>query len=355
MSIKKVTILLCAAGLLMLSGVKPVHGQFSNIGELVEGGEEDLQTLMQAYLKPLPSGLGSNLNSGWNLQAAPHSTLGFSIQVRGALAMVPESGQKFDLNDLTLNNIRPDDPNNTVSPTISGADSDGPVVVLEDNDGNEVENFTLPSGTGFNYVPSPMVQASVGIIKDTELSLRYIPTIEQQGVSFGMRGFGVKHGINQWIPASAVLPVDISVLAGFTNINIDGKLDVQPDPGSTPFNPEDADKDFDNQEAQVSVNNFTMQAIVGKSLPIISVYGGIGYETSTTNADLVGNYPVSVQNEAVNQYEVITDPVSYSQDGNNTMSLMAGAKAQLLFFNVFAEYKLANYPTLNAGVAFSFR
>lgn len=353
MSFKKVTSIFFLGILFIISGWKPATAQFSNIGDLVEAGEEDLQTLTQAYLKPLPSGLGSNINSGWSMQAKPHSTLGFDVQLRGALALIPETDQEFDLDDLDLNNIRPDDPNETLSPTIGGADADGPVVVLEDDQGNEVQDFTLPGGTGFNFVPSPMVQASVGVIKDTEVTARYVPTVNQSGVSFGMRGFGIKHGINQWIPASAVLPVDISVMAGFTNVDISSELDVQPDPGSTPRDPADADKDFENQEATIGINNFSIQALVGKSLPIISAYGGVGYETSTSNAELGGNYPVN--NEATNQYEVISDPVNYSEDGGNSMSLLAGAKVKFLFFNVFAEYKLANYSTASAGVAFSFR
>lgn len=344
------------AFLFMVFGdIVPAKAQFSNIGDLVTAGQEDLETLTKAYLAPIPSGLGSNINSGWTMSAKPHSTLGFDIQIRGALAFIPESDQSYDLNDLTLNNIRPQDPNDTISPTIGGADSDGPVVVLEDDDGNEIEDFTLPGGTGFNFVPSPMIQASVGVIKDTDLTLRYIPTVTHQDFSFGLWGAGIKHGINQWIPGGNLLPVDLSILAGFTNVDITGELDVQPEPGATPRDPDDADADFENQEARISINNFTVKALVGKSLPVLSVYGGVGYETSTTSADLVGDYPVTVQNQFVNQYEVITDPVSYSQDGSNSFSLLAGAKVQMLFFNIFAEYTLSSYSTVNAGVAFSFR
>jgi len=347
------------AGMLLIACISlPAQAQISNIEELIRAGQEDAQTLTQAYLKPLPSGFGADINSGWFMNAKPHQTLGFDLQIRGAVAFVPGSDQSFDLNDLALQSVSPADPNDTITPTVSGEDSEGPQVVIEDDNGDPITQFALPSGTGYSIVPAPMLQASLGIIKDTDITARFIPKSQTEDIEYGMIGFGVKHGINQWLPGGNMLPVDLSIMLGYTNIDVTGNLDLRPDGNAdpNPFNPDAATANFDDQRAEISLSTFTAKAIVGKSLPFISVYGGIGYETATMDVGVVGDYPITVDAGVPGTYyDVISDPVGYEENGNNKFSLLAGANLKLAFFNIFAEYTLADYSVLNAGIGFSFR
>lgn len=328
-------------------------GQINNIDELIRTGQQDAEILTRAYLKPLPSGFGGDINSGWFMNAKPHKSLGFDIQIRGAVAFVPNSDQSFDLSDLNLQRTRPEDLTNTISPTISGDDTPGPGVIIEDENGDQVGQFNLPSGSGYDVVPAPMLQASLGIIKDTDITVRFIPESSAEDIEYGMLGFGIKHGINQWLPGGNLLPVDLSLMAGYTNIDVTGDLDLRPE--GFPADQEAANANYDNQEAQISLNTFTVKALVGKSLPFISVYGGVGYETSTMEVDVAGNYPVNVSTPLGEGFDLVRDPISYEEDGNNSFSLLAGTNIKLLFFNIFAEYTLTDYPILNAGVGFSFR
>lgn len=330
----------------------PTQAQVGNIDDIIRAGVSDAESITKAYLAPIPSGLGGNINSGWVNSAGTHGTLGFDIQVRGVLAFVPQSDENFDLTDLNLEKTSPADPANTVTPTISGNDKLGPEVVVEDN-GEEVARFNLPKGSGYPIVPSPMIQAGVGLVRDTDLIARYVPEVSYDNNDFRMVGFGLKHGLNQWIPGAEVLPVDISILGGFTNINLGSDLNL--DPEGLPRDSEAATADYDNQRADISINTFTVKALVGKDLPLISVYGGLGYQTSTMDVDVVGNYPVNVSTPVGDRYDVVSNPFSYDADGKNTVSLLGGAKLKLAFFNLFGEFALAKYPSASAGIGFSFR
>lgn len=343
-----------AAGILLLAGTSmPAFAQITNIDALIRAGREDAEKLTRAYLKPLPPGFGADINSGWFMNAKPHKTLGFDIQVRGAISFIPDGDQSFDINDLGLSdNTRPADPNFTISPTVGGRDEPGPEIVVEDN-GDEVARFQLPKGSGYNIVPAPMLQASLGFVRETDFTARFIPKSKTDDLEYGMVGLGVKHGINQWLPGGNLLPIDLSVMAGYTNIDVNGKLNL--DPEGFPRDSEAASADYDNQEAQITLKTFTVKALVGKTLPFISVYGGVGYETSTMDVDVVGNYPVNVQTTFGPGYDLVTDPFGYEADGKNKFSLLAGANLKLLFFNIFGEFTLADYSVFNAGVGFSFR
>lgn len=348
------------AGILFFASISmPSFAQIDNIGELIRTGRADAEKLTRAYLEPLPSGFGADINSGWFMNAKPHKKFGFDLQIRGAIALVPSGDQSFDVTELGLENVRlADGETNSISPTIAGEDNEGPRIVIEDEDGDQLEEFNLPSGTGYNLVPAPMLQASVGLVKDTDITARFIPQSKTDDIEYGMLGFGVKHGINQWLPGGNLLPVDLSIMAGYTNIDITGNIDEQPDSDAAPnpFSQEAITADFQNQEAKISLSTFTIKALVGKSLPFISLYGGVGYETSTLDVDVVGDYPITVDTGTPGKfYDVFSDPIGYEEDGKNKMSLLAGANLKLLFFNIFAEYTLADYSVFNAGIGFSFR
>ena len=330
----------------------PVFAQLGNIDAFLRAGAADAEEITKAYLKPFPSGFGADINSGWTKSATPHKTFGFDIQIRAALSIIPGSDQNFDINDLDLQKTRPADPSNTISPTVGGNDEPGPEVVVEEN-GEELARFNLPEGTGFNFVPAPMVQASVGLVRSTDLTIRFIPKVTFDDTDFNMKGLGIKHGINQWLPGGQALPVNISVLGGFTNIDVSSKLNL-PEEG-LPNDQEAATANYDNQEASLSLNTFTLKAFVGKDLPFISFYGGLGYETSKMEVDVAGNYPVNIDTPLGPRYDLVRDPFSYDETGENTFSVLGGVTLKLAFFHVFGEFSLSKYSTANAGVAISFR
>ncbi|MCW9707326.1 DUF6588 family protein [Fodinibius salsisoli] len=343
-------------GLMLFFGSSPATAQFSDIGDALRAGAEDAETIMRAYLKPIPSGLGADINSGWTNRAKPHGTLGFDIQVRAALSFIPKSDQTFDLNDLDLQKVRPADPNQTIAPTVGGDSEIGPKVIVEE-DGEQVADFNLPEGSGYSFVPAPMVQAGLGTVKDTDLIVRYMPEVTIDETKFNMYGFGLKHGINQWLPGGNLLPVNISIMGGFTKIDLDSNFDLRPEQGAipNPENPDAAQADFDDQEADISLNTFTLKALVGKNLPFISVYGGVGYESSTMDVNVEGQYPVSGRFNGIEVYDVVEDPFTYNADGQNKFSLLGGVTLKMAVFHIFGEFSLSKYSTANAGIGFSFR
>lgn len=333
----------------------PVFAQIDGIGELIRAGREDAELLTREYFRPLPSGFGAGINSGWIHTAEPHSRFGFDIQVRGALAVVPSSAKSFDLKNLNLQKMRASDPEQTITPTLSGSDREGPEVIVEDN-GKEAGRFNLPRGTGFGYIPAPVVQAGIGLIGDTDLMFRFVPPVNLGDLGrFRQFGLGAKHHINSTLPGGDTLPVDVSVMAGYNRINVTGDPDVQPqsdaipDPGYT--------GDYDNQEVNIGFDTFTVKLLVSKSIPFFTVYGGAGYEYAVMHVDLTGDYPVTISGPAGigSITETVTDPFGYSRRGDNSLSAMAGFKIKLGLLHLFADYTLARYPVANAGIGVSFR
>lgn len=311
----------------------PVQAQLEEIEAFLESGADNATALTQAYLSPLPTGLSTTLNSGWTTKAAATKTLGFSIQVRTAFAAVPSSGKTFDASQLGLSNVLV---TGNSSNTISGAKGAGQTI--SSTDPNNTFSFDLPGGTGFEYVPTAMVQANVGLIKGTDVTLRYIPEtdIGEYG-RISVVGAGLKHDLNQWLPGGKLLPVDISVMAAFSQIDMDADLEFNP--GAT------------DQVVETTTNTFVMNALVGKTLPFISAYAGVGYQTGNFELNMLGDYQIG----SGPAQTTISDPVSYKQDSDASVHALAGLQFKLAIFRIYAEVTAAEYMTANAGIGIGFR
>lgn len=345
--------------------------QVGDVGSILQSGREDANTLARAYLEPFGSGFGASLNTGWTNVAKPHSKLGFDLTVSSGLAIVPGSAKSFDVNELGLQQLRLEgtDP---ISPTINGNDETGALLAAYANtpQGEEkILEFNMPEGSGFGYVPAPMIKGAVGIVKDTELIVRYMPEYEVGDFgTFNMFGVGAKHGINQWLPGGNLMPIDLSVMFGYTSMEVGSGFDITADdviedPNNTE-NPYSASQ-WEGQEISLNTDAWTINALVGKSLPVISVYAGVGYETSTLNVTTPGSYPTVIPNDAFDPQnpdqeepfivDAVDEPIDLSIDGDNGFRTLAGFRMRFAIFHVSGSYTLSNYSSYNLGVGISFR
>lgn len=173
-------------------------------------------------------------------------------------------------------------------------------------------------------------------------------TIDNFG-SFGVLGGAIKHGINQYIPGGGLLPVDLTIMVGFNQVKLDAELDVKPDATAIPNG---QTGDFSDQAIKTETNTFVINALVGKSLPFISVYGGVGYQKASLDVKMLGDYPVELP---LNRYDVITDPFAFSLDSESSVHMLGGFRLRLGLLAFYGEATLANYFTANAGIGISFR
>lgn len=357
-------ILKIVAGSSLLVLVASAHGyaQLGDIGAFLKAGAEDATILTKEYLKPLPTGFGTGLNAGWNEGAAPKKTLGFSIQVRTSAAIVPESDRSFDISTLGLNKIRVANGEDPVSPTLAGVSEQGPLLeIFEDpNDPTtKIGEFPMPKGTGIAVVPAPIIQASLGLIKGTDISVRFVPEVEIGDYgSFGVIGGAIKHDFLQYIPGGKLMPFDLSVMVGYNQIKLNGNLNLNPEGARNPFDPSlvsNPTPDFDDQAVNTTTNAYVVNAIIGKSIPLISVYGGVGYQKADFDLSIDGDYPVNTDVMGQQYYNVISDPVSFTLESESNVHLLGGFRLRLGVLAIYGEATLANYFTANAGVGISFR
>ena len=346
----------------------PLHSvaQLGDFGDLLMGGIEDGEKLASEYFQPFGSGFGADINTGWVDGASTHDFLGFSVNIRLSSALAPESDRTFDVSQVDLKRLRIADPQgSTSSPTVSGLTDDGPMMEAIVSEETIVSSFPMPEGLGLRFIPAAMIQGNIGIGFGSELMIRYLPPIvDVDDLYIGLIGLGLKHELNQYLPGGELLPITISLMAGFTNLTatFDEFMMEPADYNMTePHNiNEFPTTTWEDQELIFSNYSWNTNLLVGYDLPFISLHGGIGIEGSNMNTLAQGDYPFvepdpTPEEPNRTRIEVENNPIDISITGTNNFRGLIGAQLRfgLAYFSL--EYTYSDYQAINGGFGVTFR
>ncbi|HVS92495.1 MAG TPA: DUF6588 family protein [Mucilaginibacter sp.] len=329
--------------------------------QLIKSGPEDATKLLNAYAEPLFKGFGTGMNTGWtNNTAKAKKLLHFDLRISATGALVPVSDKTFDVTKLGLSNhIGPADPGQTITPTFGG-DKNAPTPTLNVYDDNhqQVGSFQMPSAK-IGIIPSPQIQLTIGLVKNTDLTVRAIPQVDfgNNVGSVSMIGFGLKHDIIQDFAgkkASKLIPFDVAIALGYSRLNMDAALNVQPDQGAQPKDNQQA-TDFSNQHLQAHFSSFIAQAIISKQLLFFTPFLAVGYNTASADVGVIGNYPVTTgENLAGPTYTTFTNPIHINESTLSGFRTDIGFQLAFPVVRFYASYGIAQYQSFNAGIGFGF-
>jgi hypothetical protein len=334
------------------------YGQIEEIGNMMAGGAEDAKKLLQPYITPAVNAFGAALGGGWYNTAEPHKLGGFDITFTANAAIVPEKNRTFLIDDDELSFLKLGPSENNESQTISGENLAGPQMVYNIGD-FQAPAFRMPQGLNTRWMPAPMIQAGVGLIKGTDVMFRFLPNIKIEGNEIGLWGIGGRHDIKQWLPGVKKLPVlKLSVMYGFTKLHTFVSMNVDKSTIGAESIP--GPDTWESQYMKIWVKSQTANLLVAADLKIVTFYGGLGFVTTKTNLKLEGDFPTVQLDGSLNPVVVaITDPVDMeikNQDGSMTKPrLNAGIRFKLAIVTLHFDYSWANYSVLTGGLGFSFR
>lgn len=331
--------------------------QDNGISDIFIGNPGDVNKLINAYASPLFKGFGNSLNGGWTNTARTSKFLHFDIRVSATASIVPESERTYDVNKLGLTNVKAS--GSSIAPTFGGSDKVNTAVVVSDpsdpNNPLKKYNTTLPTGVT-QYIPAPQIQLTVGLIKNTDVTLRLIPTtkITDDVGSVGMFGVGLKHNITNDFGKEALIPFDLAIAVGYTKLKYEKPLEVRPDNSNVT-----GSQDFSNQRLEGNFSGWNVQAIISKKLAFFTPFASVGFLTSKTDVGLKGNFPfvTGVNNLGQPIYTTYANPITI---GGTSATQVNGLRADLGFqlnlaiLRIYASGSLAEYKSVNAGIGLGF-
>jgi hypothetical protein len=220
----------------------------------------------------------------------------------------------------------------------------------------KVGSFQMPGGITedlpVSAVPAPMIQVGVGLPTSTDVKLRYVPTLDYgDGVEAGLFGVGLQHDITQYLGPIDKLPLSVSILAAFTNLNATYAINDDSISDNVSIN---------NGEAEFTMNAWTIQALGSLDFKIVTLYGGFGYNQGSSEINIKGDYNLSYDVEDSNGNvvssvtETISNPVNLDFDTSGVRTTL-GARLNLGPIKIFGDYTFQKFNTLSAGLAVSIR
>lgn len=334
------------------------YSQFDKL-DFLKSSTSDGIKFLEAYMTPWINAFGAGLNGSWYNTAKPHKLGGFDITTALNVGFVPTTAETFDLSTLGLSsNISP---TTGSAPTVAGPDDNGPLMTYSVS-GYELASFRTPPGVAWRYIPVPTLQIGVGLPLGTEVKARFVPrlTFDNDLIQgdIGLWGIGVMHSIMQYVPGNDLIPVDASVFFGYTKLTGNVPVNLQP-PTYADYSTYNM-ASFEDQNLAASVSALNISAVGSLNLPVITLYGGLGYSKTNTILQLEGNYPSPVLEGTVVEYN--DSGVKTSDDfGEINVENFSGLRANIGFrlkfavITIHADYTRAQYNVVSAGLGISFR
>ena len=333
--------------------------QAQELESLLIAGAEDANDLTERYIEPALKGLVYSMNNGWANTAKTHDKFGFDIIIGANLSFVPSSQQNFLFNPGDYKYLTLQNGGSANLPTVMSEDSNQSVlnVRVPVGDGTfKVGTIEMPGGITEDLpasaVPSPMIQVGLGLPTRTDIKLRFVPNLEYgDNVKAGMFGLGFQHDFTQYLGPLDNLPLSISGLVAYSNMNVRYSID------------DDSDLDdvkVTNGEGEFKLNTFTIEALGSLDFKFITLYAAIGYGTGGASVKLKGDYELTydLEDGAGNPLgtvsETISNPINIKAN-NGSVKGTLGARLNLSVFKIFANYTFQEYSTFSGGIAVSVR
>ena len=305
---------------------------FVSAQNITVSNTSDAKNFLEAYFSPFAESIGAGLNKGWYNTAKPHKLAGFDVSLSLNLITISDEVASFD-----VNSIENFSSTSSTTPSILGS---GKGATINYQNENVSGQFVMPDqNIEIKAVPIPTLNVGLGLIKGTEINVRYIPTYEYNIGFVGkgsveLYGAGIKHNILQWLPLDKFLPFDLSIQSAFSKFNTSFEVESQ----------------SVRQGVDLDIRASTVNLIFSKKFAMITAYGSVGqnFVSSTLNA----NTNFSLGSTSTLNFDF---PLEINMPKTSEMQASAGVRLQFAIFTLFANQTFSSYPSTSAGIGISFR
>lgn len=331
-----------------------------DFGSIVAASLPDANKYATEYMRPFGESEIYNLSRGWFSTARTHKLLGFDFSASGQFALIPSGKESFTFKNSDYSSLKLNDVSKTSAtlPTFMGGTTNEQIRATTTVNGQTATTtFTAPSGIGDDLKkslsflplasPLPVAQIGIGLFKHTDLKVRYFPKTSFNNVEVGVTGVALQHEFSNYLPFIKKVPfLHISGLVGYTKSTASYKPVFNS--GSSVQNPKG------NAVADFDISALTVQGIVSAKFSFLELYTSVGYISGKSNLSLKGDYTTTYQTIIGPQTVTVTDPIALGYTGSGITNTW-GARFNIFFFKLYADYTFANYNGASIGAAFSFR
>ena len=283
------------------------------------------EKLLEAYFTPMAESFGAGLNNGWYNTAKPHSLGGFDLTFTVNTVIIPNSAKTFNIKKAGGDVFTS---NETASSTIFGSSDETQITYINSNTDSSFV-FNMPGGFKTPAMPLPMIQAGIGLIKNTAVDIRYMPFLNiGDAGKVNLFGIGLKHDLLQWIPGIGdAIPMSLSLQGGYTSLN--------------------TELEISEQKVSLNTKATTINLVASRKILMLTGYAGIGYNSATTTFTADANFDLSGVK--------FDEKIEVAFESNKNLRANIGLRLNITLVTIQADYTFSEYPTATLGLGVSLR
>ncbi|MEQ8360396.1 MAG: hypothetical protein RH860_12970 [Cytophagales bacterium] len=160
----------------------------------------------EKYVKPVVSGYGIALGTGWQTRSRLLKPFEFSVGLHAVSTFTPDEELEFDFNEVPFTpNFKLENPQNPIIPTVLGGETEKYIIYETEGQtllGPVKYQNRLPVLSGitspFNATPNASIYADMGLPAKFELNLRLFPPFKILNVNHYQTGIGLRHEISHY-------------------------------------------------------------------------------------------------------------------------------------------------------------
>jgi hypothetical protein len=259
---------------------------------------------VKGYLQPWVTTFGASLNSGY-YHTADIGELGLTVRfdLIGMGTFVGDEQKKYKAKS-------PFDGTEVETASIFG--ETGAVVSPDSLVFYQFQNGQVKT----SFIPFAVPQLTIGDLFGTQGVFRFIQLPEMNNIpKVSLIGFGARHSVSRYLPT---IPVNLSAGLFYQSLKIGDLFEA---------------------------STFTIGAQVSKSFAVLTLYGGVQYES--ISMDINYTYQGTIPGY------IPADPkISLNIDGESQVRGTVGFNLNLLALNIFADINLGSAIAASAGIGF---
>ena len=303
----------------------------------------DLVYFSDNYVSPAAKASVYQSTGAWFSSAKSLDKFEFDVSVHANVLPVPKKQESFIVSDSDFLSFKIRDASTAEVPTVLGGDTE---VFFDFNLGDETYEIQAFDGGDQNTYYYPYIQGSVGLWKQTELTIQYVPKVEINESAYQTFGGAIKHNVSQYWTDSEANDDDfqVAVQVAYSLFDYDIFFDgfevrrSNAEPNDTSLAVIDG--------LQVDANAFTSQIIGSKRINNLEFVGSFAVSASTFD------YTMSGEGELL--LTALNDAFEALEDTDTLIKGSVGANYHFNQWYVASNVSLGTFLNTNVSVHYRF-
>ena len=282
-------------------------------------------------------------SSSWYSSAETIGKFKLDVSVNFNVLPIPKKQKSFVITNDELLTMEIRGATSAEIPTALGGDTDTFFDFYIDDEAYEWQAF---EGIKQNIVTHPYLQASIGLWKETDLTLRYSPKVNINTSSYNIFGAAIKHTITQYFRKDLdnSQPLELAVLVSYSVFNLDLFFDevsiepIDPEIGSEPLTSINA--------IVIDADSWLFQLIASKKVNSFEFTGSFGYTENKFNYSLGGKEGLFL--------DVFNDLLSIIDERKTEIKGDLGMNYYFNKFYISSMLTIGKFPNVNIGLHYVF-